>query len=246
MKIIGYIRVSTEGQTEGYGLEVQEDRIKTYIKENGYTLICMFREAGVSGSLAKRPALGELFEYIKTHKVDAVVFLRLDRLSRNLLLSEQLLLDFQKLNVQPISIDEPDLDSQDPSRILFRQMKGAIAEYEKAMISLRLSAGRKKKAESGRGYSGGNVAFGYKAVGSGYVPVENELAIVRKIYKLRRKPRHGKRMSYQRIADHLNKNYSDIRRFSAMSVRYIANSPFYKGIQSYGGVEFYHPSLKVL
>ncbi len=246
MKLVGYSRISTSGQAVGYGLQIQADKIKAYTKDQGHTLIQIFREEGVSGSLAKRPALGKLFEYIKVHEVDAVVFLRLDRLSRSLLIQEQLLLEFQKLNVQPISIDEPDLDSQDPSRILFRQMKGAIAEYEKAMISLRLSAGRKKKAESGRGYSGGNVAFGYKAVGSGYVPVENELAIVREIYKLRRKPRHGKRMSYQRIADHLNKNYSDIRRFSAMSVRYIANSPFYKGIQSYGGVEFYHPSLKVL
>jgi len=246
MKLLGYIRVSSDSQIGGHGLQVQEDRIKAYAREQGHTLVRMFREEGVSGSLAKRPALGELFEYIKAHKVDSVVFLRLDRLSRNLLLSEQLLLDFQKLNVLPISIEEPDLDSQDPSRILFRQMKGAIAEYEKAMITLRLSAGRRKKAESGKGYSGGNVAFGYRAVDSDYIPVEEELAVVREIYRLRRKPRYGKRMSYQRIADYLNGEYSDLRRFSAMSVRYIATNPAYRGVQRYGDVEIYHPSLKIL
>lgn len=246
MRLIAYCRVSSEAQVSAYGLSVQEDRVKAYAQEHGHTLMRIFREEGVSGSLAKRPALGELFEYIKAHKVDAVVFLRLDRLSRNLLLSEQLLLDFQKLNVQPISLDEPDLDSQDPSRILFRQMKGAIAEYEKAMITLRLSAGRRKKIESGKGYSGGKVAFGWRAVGSDYIPVEEELAVVREIYRLRRKPRYGKRMSYQRIADYLNENYSDLRRFSAMSVRYIATNPAYRGVQRYGDVEIYHPSLKIL
>ncbi|MFH1444711.1 MAG: recombinase family protein [Candidatus Peregrinibacteria bacterium] len=245
MQIIGYIRVSTEGQTEGFGLAEQEDRIKAYVKEGGHTLLRIFREEGVSGSLAKRPALGELFEYIKAHKVDAVVFLRLDRLSRNLLLSEQLLLDFQQLNVQPISLDEPDLDSQDPSRILFRQMKGMLSEYEKSMITVRMSAGRIKKVETGGGFAGGNVAFGFRAEGDNYVPVEQELTIVREIYKLRRKPRHGKRMSYQKIADYLNEKY-DLRRFSAMSCRYIATNDFYMGIQRYGGVEAYHPSLKVL
>lgn len=114
------------------------------------------------------------------------------------------------------------------------------------MITLRLSAGRRKKVESGKGYSGGNIAFGYKVEGDNYLPVQKELVIVREIVRLRRKPRYGKRMSYQRIADHLNENYSDLRHFSAMSVRYIANNDFYRGIQRYGGVEMYHPSLKVL
>jgi len=246
MQLLGYSRISTDGQKDGYGLEVQEDRIKAYAKENGHSLVQIFREEGVSGSLAKRPALGALFEYIKTHKVDAVVFLRLDRLSRNLLLSEQLLLDFQKLNVQPISIDEPDLDSQDPSRILFRQMKSAIAQYEKEIITLRLSAGRMSKAKSGKGYCGGKICFGFRAEGDNYVPVEEELAVVREIYKLRRKPRLGQRMSYQKIADYLNDRHSSMRCFNAMGIRYICKNDFYRGIQRYGGIEFYHPSLKII
>jgi len=246
MNIIGYSRISTEGQKDGYGLAVQEASIKSYAREHGHSLIHIFKEEGVSGSLAKRPALGALFEYIKAHKVDAVVFLRLDRLSRNLLLSEQLLLNFQRHNVLPISIEEPDLDSQDPSRILFRQMKGMLSEYEKSMITVRMSAGRIKKVETGGGFAGGNVAFGYRASGDGYVHVEEELAVVREIYRLRRKPRYGKRMAYQRIADHLNEKHGDLRHFSAMSVRYIANNDFYKGIQRYGEVEAYHPSLKIL
>lgn len=91
MKIIGYTRVSTDNQTEGYGLQVQEDRIKAYAKDQGHSLEGVFREEGVSGSLGKRPALGKLFEYIKVHKIDAVVFLRLDRLSRSLLIQSSYL-----------------------------------------------------------------------------------------------------------------------------------------------------------
>ena len=109
-----------------------------------------FSENGVSGSLENRPALSEMFEYIKNNRVDGVVFLRLDRLARDLLIQENLLAEFQNLGVKPISVDEPDLLSSDPSRVMFRQMKGCISQYEKAMITLRLSSGRRKKVEMGK------------------------------------------------------------------------------------------------
>ncbi|MDD1652647.1 MAG: recombinase family protein, partial [Methanomicrobiales archaeon] len=51
---------------------------------------------------------------------------------------------------------------QDPANVLFRQIIGAFAQFEKARITERPSGGRKQKASRG-GYAGGAAAMGYKA-----------------------------------------------------------------------------------
>lgn len=246
--LIGYIRVSTEGQRDGFGLQIQEDRIREYAKRENLSLLNVFRDEGVSGSLKDRPALLRLLEYADEHKKMNIglVFLRLDRLSRSLVVSEQLLADFQNRGLTVISIEEPDLLSSDPTRKLFRQFKGMMAEYEKEMIVARMSAGRLKKVEDGKGYAGGRVAFGFRANGSDYVPVPEELEAVREIYRLRRKPPNGKRMGYQRIAKFLNEKYGHLRTFNPMTIRYIARNPVYKGFQGDGSVTVYNEQLKVV
>ena len=48
---IGYIRVSTEKQAnEGVSLEAQEAKIVTWCKANGYELVKVYVDAGISGS----------------------------------------------------------------------------------------------------------------------------------------------------------------------------------------------------
>jgi hypothetical protein len=50
-----------------------------------------------------------------------------------------------------LSTAEPDLCSSDPTRILMRQVLGAVAAYDKAMIVLKLRGAReRKRAASGR------------------------------------------------------------------------------------------------
>jgi DNA invertase Pin-like site-specific DNA recombinase len=43
-----------------------------------------------------------------------------------------------------ISAMEPDLDS-DPGRVLFRQMMGAIAQYDRTMLTMKLKVARERK-----------------------------------------------------------------------------------------------------
>src|SRR6185437_10241470 len=52
--------------------------------------------------------------------------------------------DLRKHEFEIISVAEPDLCSDDPSRKLVRQVFGAIAEYERAMIVLKLRAARER------------------------------------------------------------------------------------------------------
>jgi len=248
--LIGYQRVSTENQKDGFGLKIQESAIRKYAKDNNYNLIKIFSDEAVSGALKDRPALIELMGFAEQNKKMelTLVFLRLDRLARDLLLQENLISDFQSKGLEVVSIDEPNLCEEDPTRKLFRQMKGMLAEYEKSMITLRMSAGRLKKVESGGGYAGGNVCYGFEVESGQYRQINEEVEVIRTIARLRRKPKLGKRLSFQRIAEQLNAKSIPSPmgcKWHPMTVRYIATNEFYRGIQKYSSVKFVNEELKV-
>ena len=69
---------------------------------------------------------------------------KLDRLARDLMIQETILRDLQRRSVTLVSIREPDLCSNDPSRKLVRQIMGCIAEYEKSMIVSKLAGARRR------------------------------------------------------------------------------------------------------
>lgn len=58
MNVVGYIRVSTQGQArDGYSLKCQEEEIKTYCDEQGLNMIHIFRDEGNSGAKLNEEAL---------------------------------------------------------------------------------------------------------------------------------------------------------------------------------------------
>ena len=61
------------------------------------------------------------------------------------MVQEAIIKDSKKQGFELISVAEPDLCGDDPSRKLMRQMFGAIAEYEKTMIVAKLKAARQRK-----------------------------------------------------------------------------------------------------
>lgn len=170
MKILAYLRVSTDVQAdEGQGLEVQEAAVRGWARDAGHELRAVLREEGVSGAkeLDDRPALAEAFALLKDDRAEGLVVYRLDRLARDLIVQETLLAELRKLGAEVFStapgeqdylVDDPD----DPSRRLIRQILGAVSEYERSMIALRLRAGRRRKADAG-GYAGGAPRFGERA-----------------------------------------------------------------------------------
>ena len=52
---VGYMRVSTEAQTEKYGLDVQEDKINELAKKRGVKIARWYVDGGYSGSNIQRP-----------------------------------------------------------------------------------------------------------------------------------------------------------------------------------------------
>ena len=199
MKIVGYCRTSTSNQDKAGTIKLQIAEIESYADRNKYELIRIFKDSGVSGALEKRKGLAELYDFLKTNgDIDAIIIFKLDRLSRELRIQENLLHDFKhKMNVEVLSIKEVDLDSADPTRVLMRQILGSFAQYEKSMITMRMKLGRIRKAQTG--YGGGGVSYGYRADNKELVVDSAQAEVIKRIYHMKQ----YKRMSFCAIARQL-------------------------------------------
>ena len=161
-KAFGYLRVSGKGQVDGDGFPRQLAAIKAYAAEHGAKLVRVFREEGVNGSIESmdRPVWSDMMTALYSNGVRTVLIERLDRLARDLMVQERVITDFHKAGFTLISAAEPDLMASDPTRILVRQMMGAIAQYDKANIVAKLRGARlRQKAKTGRSEGAKPVGF---------------------------------------------------------------------------------------
>lgn len=167
MRLVGYVRVSTQDQAEMFGPEVQNAAIREYVATHGDELITICADLGESGSngIETRLGLAQAITMVKEGDADAIVVHRLDRFSRDLGLQEAMLADLGtdkngRFRLRSVTPGEDDLLQDDPTRVLMRQLLGAVAQYEKAIIKARMTAGRRLKMERG-GYGGGAPPYGY-------------------------------------------------------------------------------------
>jgi len=234
--------VSTENQNgcDSFGLETQRDAIMKYCTANGLELVRVYEDPAFSGSLPplERPGLHALLEALKAGDIKQVIVTRLDRLARDTMLSLWLMKEIKKLEAELVSIAEPGR-WEDPTQKLLLTMVAAFAEFEKSLITSRLSSGRKTKARQG-GYAGGKAPIGYKAERGGKALMldEEKASTVKRVFELRdAKPD----ASLQKIADILNgEGYTtkEGKQFYPMQVKRILDrKAFYEGTYNYSGVE---------
>ncbi len=152
-KAYAYLRVSGKGQVDGDGFPRQLKAVKEYAAAHGIKIVRAFREEGVSGSvdLHLRPSWCELVATLHSNGVRTILIEKLDRLARDLMVQEAAIADLRKNGFTLISAAEPDLMANDPTRVLMRQLLGAVAQYDKSQIVLKLRGARiRKRAAAGR------------------------------------------------------------------------------------------------
>ena len=109
-KIAGiYIRVSTFDQArEGFSLPEQEEKLKEFCNYKGYEIYKIYKDAGISAKDDKRPAYQQMIEDVKSKKINVVVALKLDRITRSVYDVEKLM---KILNEYDCDLDCKDDDS---------------------------------------------------------------------------------------------------------------------------------------
>lgn len=254
IRVAGYIRVSTNGQAkDGLSLEYQKDQIKAFCSEQGYELVTIYEDAGISGAAVDeddltvdRPGMQELLADLKDSNIQYVVVLTTSRLWRSDFAKVLIQRELKRHGADVKAIDRPTYSiynqDSDPSAFLINGMMELLDQYERLEVILKLKRGRTKKASKG-GYAGGSAPLGYKSSrGSRVLTVDPEkVATVRRIFELSRKRPNGKKATLQFIADTLNEEghtTAQGTQFQRVQVkRVLDNKEFYKGQYQYGGIE---------
>lgn len=126
--LIGYARVATDEQS----VDLQIDALERVGCEH------IFRDTGFSGVLRSRPALDEALACLRPG--DTLVTWRLDRLGRSLSHLISLVSDLEKQGIAFKSLCDAIDTSTATGRLQFHLM-GALAEFERSLISERTKAG---------------------------------------------------------------------------------------------------------
>jgi len=96
-----YMRVSTEDQArEGFSLPGQKERLEAYCKFNGYKIVEYYTDAGISAKTGNhRPEYDRMLEDGKQGKINMIIALKLDRITRSTRDWETLMDYLEKYNI---------------------------------------------------------------------------------------------------------------------------------------------------
>ncbi|MBU1105191.1 MAG: recombinase family protein [Candidatus Riflebacteria bacterium] len=198
MKTVGYIRVSTQDQAEsGLSLKHQEEKIKAYCEAMDFELIEIRSDAGFSGKSLKRPAIQDIIKMIQEKQVEAVVILKLDRLTRSVKDLCYLVELFEKLGVALVSVQDSINTTTAAGRLVVNVL-GSVSQWEREAIAERTKAALGVKKQQGLRIGG--IPFGFKIATDNktLLSVESEQEALGLIRELR-----SSGLSYRKIAAEL-------------------------------------------
>jgi DNA invertase Pin-like site-specific DNA recombinase len=134
LSIIGYCRVSTRKQKDGYGLEAQESEI---LEKYENATIC---KEQFSAKTLDRPIFNEITKEI-LKSGDTLVVAKLDRLARNTVEGINIVKDLFEKNIAIHVLNVGLLENTNMGRFFIAVML-AVAEMERTMIIERTQAGK--------------------------------------------------------------------------------------------------------
>jgi DNA invertase Pin-like site-specific DNA recombinase len=137
MRVLGYVRVSTEEQADSRaGIEAQRAAIIAEAERRGWTILTVVEDAGYSGKDLKRPGVQEALTTLADGGADALVVAKLDRLSRSMLDFAALMNAAQKQKWALVALDLG-VDTSTPSGEMMATVLATFAQFERRLISQR-------------------------------------------------------------------------------------------------------------
>lgn len=191
MRIGIYVRVSSDEQANsGYSLPEQVRDCTRRAMEMGATEaeIEVYSDAAVPGDLETeyREQLMRLLADARSHRIEAVVCLRVDRWSRaDPFIQAQVERSLEQVGIPVYYLELPaGLDGKSDVGRLTKQILASIAQFEHAQIRDRTMRGRRGRARAGRLPWGGPTPYGYRFTddGTNLVVLEDEACVVRRIF----------------------------------------------------------------
>jgi DNA invertase Pin-like site-specific DNA recombinase len=208
MRALIYTRCSTDEQAaNGNTLEMQEERCKAFVVSKGWECAGVFSDPGYSAKSLDRPGIATMLNLVKIRprRVDAIVVLKLDRLTRSVVDLGNLLTSFEKHHVA-LAGPEVVFDTSTPVGRLMANLLCAVSQWEREEIGARTRAVLSHKRQHGLIHAP-HEPFGYRREGDRFVPAPNELGIIATMREMRS---HG--ATFRQIVAHLNGNGIETKR----------------------------------
>ena len=133
-----YARVSTKDK--GQNPEMQSAELREYCHHRGWTVTGEYVDVGVSGTKTSRPQLDRLMRDARLRRVDVIAVWKLDRFGRSLRHLVEALGELKAVGVAFVSLRD-NLDLSTPAGRMLFHVIGAMAEFERDLISERVKAG---------------------------------------------------------------------------------------------------------
>ena len=198
-KVIGYVRVSSLVQKEkGNSIPNQIEKIESYCKLNGYELVDILKDDGISGmSKSKRKDYLKLIDIMEDRNIDGVVVNDLSRIGRKMSDVVEFVDIIKKKQIEFHSIKEGINNVSNVGGLIINILS-SINQFEVEMLRSRISEVKQYKKSKNLVY--GNLIYGKSKDGNRLIDNIDELKTIKYMKYLRKKG-----YSYFKISDRLNK-----------------------------------------
>lgn len=225
MRAVIYKRVSVLKTTvDGTSLDVQQERLESYAKSQGWEIIAVYEDAGISAKDTNRPDLQRMLKDAENGKFDVILVYKLDRLSRSVSDFHRMstFLDMHKVALVSVS---QHLDTTSPTGRLLRNILVDFANFERELITERVVDNKTHRALEGK-WNGGMAPYGYILVNKRAEIVPDEAEKVKEVYGLYLTGRVSMR------------NVARLTGVSFSRVELILMNPFYAGKAAYNKTKY--------
>ena len=199
-KVCGlYIRVSTEDQArEGFSLPEQKERLEAYCKFKGFVIKDYYTDAGISAKTGNyRPEFERLKEDIKSKKINTIIALKQDRITRSIFDWEELM-RFLEENDAYLDCVNDDINTTNANGKMVSRILMSVSQQEIERTSERTKVGLAGAIK--QGHIPHQAPLGYKHENKKLVIDHLTKDVVIRIFEL-----YHKGMSYQKISTLFNK-----------------------------------------
>src|SRR4051794_14683763 len=169
---------------DGVSLDAQRARVTAHAQAKGLELVDVVVDAGLSAKTLEREGLQRALAMLRAGQADALLVVKLDRLTRSLRDFEELL-EYFTSGAQLLSCTEQVDTTTAGGRMVLRILM-AVAQHERKATAERTSATARHQASRGQ-YTGGAARYGWRvgADGAQLEHVPEEQAVITKARELR-------------------------------------------------------------